>query len=190
MLKLFVRQKSLFFGMGCLLGLWGSSALQPLWHQTPSQKSNIQVYFSPKGHCTKAILQAIAKANHSIFVMAYSFTSEEISQALVKAHQKGVDVKVLIDRSQIKGLKSQIPTLLKAGIPLWIDPAKGLAHNKVMILDKTWVLTGSFNFTKNAEKRNAENLLLIHDPRLAEIYTENWYQRLSMANPLLRINSR
>nr|CBX27153.1 hypothetical protein N47_A11820 [uncultured Desulfobacterium sp.] len=66
--------------------------------------------------------------------------------------------------------------LANAGIPTYIDDRHAIAHNKIMIIDKETVITGSFNFTKAAEEKNAENLLIIRNKDLAKIYTGNWYK--------------
>lgn len=70
---------------------------------------------------------------------------------------------------------------MAAGIPTAVDKAIGIAHNKVMIIDDEYVLTGSFNWTTAAEKRNAENLLLIQDPHINQLYRANWQKRASKA---------
>ena len=62
-----------------------------------------------------------------------------------------------------------------------IDYIPTIAHNKVIIIDNKTVITGSFNFTRSAQKYNAENVLIIHDPKLAEKYTANWYKRASQS---------
>ena len=100
--------------------------------------------------------------------MAYSFTSQPIAEALVAAYAKGVDVKILIDKSQLKEQYSQLGFLAQNDLPIFIDSAQGIAHNKVMILDDRHVLTGSFNFSKAAESRNAENIVIIDDSSLAK----------------------
>lgn len=64
---------------------------------------------------------------------------------------------------------------MNVGIPLWIDDRVAIAHNKVMIIDNSTVITGSFNFTTSAQKRNAENVLVLRDaPQLAAVYTKDW----------------
>jgi phosphatidylserine/phosphatidylglycerophosphate/cardiolipin synthase-like enzyme len=63
-----------------------------------------------------------------------------------------------------------------SNIPVKIDAAHAIAHNKVIVIDEEIVITGSFNFTKAAEEKNAENLLVIRDKKLAERYTENWQE--------------
>jgi len=133
-----------------------------------------QVYFSPKGGGQDAIVQTIGKAKSTILVQAYSFTSAPIAEALKKAHDRGVKVQAILDKSQ-RGEKYTGATYLKnSGIPVLIDAAHAIAHNKVMVLDDDVVVTGSFNFTKAAEERNAENVLIVQDKGLARLYRENW----------------
>jgi phosphatidylserine/phosphatidylglycerophosphate/cardiolipin synthase-like enzyme len=133
-----------------------------------------QVHFPPSGGATDAIIEALDHARSSILVQAYSFTSETIAQALARAHGRGVLVKVLLDRSQRTQKYTVAAMLSHAGIPTLFDAAHAIAHNKIMIIDKRMVITGPFNFTKAAEERNAENLLVISDVDLADRYTQNW----------------
>jgi phosphatidylserine/phosphatidylglycerophosphate/cardiolipin synthase-like enzyme len=114
-------------------------------------------------------------AKTSINVQAYSFTSQPIINALIAAKQRGVDVKIILDKSQLHenvGAKQ----VLAAGIPTWVDEKHDIAHNKIMIIDAQIVITGSFNFTANAEKNNAENCLVITGPTLAATYQANWQE--------------
>jgi phosphatidylserine/phosphatidylglycerophosphate/cardiolipin synthase-like enzyme len=133
-----------------------------------------QVYFSPHGGCTEAIIREINRAKIEILVQAYSFTSQPIAKALLTAHNRGVKVKVIFDRSQKSDKYSSATFMANAGIPTYIDPAHANAHNKVMIIDRETVITGSFNFTRAAEDKNAENLLIIKSKDLARPYIDNW----------------
>ena len=90
------------------------------------------------------------------------------------AHKRGVNVSVVLDKSQRSQKYSSADFTAHAGIPTFIDPAHAIAHNKVMVIDKETVITGSFNFTKAAEEKNAENLLVIRSKALAQEYIENW----------------
>ena len=139
-----------------------------------SDSLSVQVFFSPRGGCTEAVVNAIAQAKTEIFVQAYSFTSAPIAKALVEAHKRGVQVEIILDRSQRKERYSSADFTAHAGIPTFIDAVHAIAHNKVMIIDKTVLITGSFNFTKAAEEKNAENLLVIRSKELASTYIENW----------------
>jgi phosphatidylserine/phosphatidylglycerophosphate/cardiolipin synthase-like enzyme len=140
--------------------------------------TDIQVFFSPNGGCTKAVTNALYKATNTVLVQAYSFTSAPIAQALVDAHKRGVNVEVILDKSQRTEKYSEADFLLHAGIPTFIDAKHAIAHNKIIIVDGKVVITGSFNFTKAAEENNAENLLVIQDPALAAKYTTNWQAHL------------
>ena len=134
----------------------------------------MEVYFSPEGGCTEAVVREIDAAQTSILVQAYSFTSAPIAKALVEAHQRGVHVEAILDRSQESEKYSSADFVLHAGIPTMIDAKHAIAHNKVILIDGGIVITGSFNFTKAAEEHNAENLLVIRDRQIAEKYTVNW----------------
>jgi phosphatidylserine/phosphatidylglycerophosphate/cardiolipin synthase-like enzyme len=132
------------------------------------------VYFSPNGGCTDAIVKAIHDAKTSILVQAYSFTSSPIAKALVSAKSPGMRIEVILDKSQRTEKYSSADFLHNMGIPVRIDARHAIAHNKIIIIDGEVVITGSFNFTKSAERNNAENLLIIRDNALAEKYTANW----------------
>lgn len=150
---------------------------------TPVYATEIEVCFTPGSDCTSQIVQSITEARRTVLVQAYSFTSAPIAKALVSAHKRGVDVQVILDKSQRSERYSSAHFLVHAGIPVWIDEKVAIAHNKVMVIDGTTVVTGSFNFTKAAQERNAENLLVIHDPDLAAQYTHNWESRRAKSVP-------
>lgn len=142
---------------------------------TSLPQSSVCVYFSPNGGCTDAVVKAIGDARGTVLVQAYSFTSARIAKALLDAKKRGVDVRVLLDKSQAGNLSySSVTFFRNSGIPAKVDRAHAIAHNKVMIIDGSVVITGSFNFTRAAEERNAENLLVIRDKKLAARYTNNW----------------
>ena len=137
---------------------------------------NWEVYFSPHGGCTEAIIKELNKPKSTVLVQAYSFTSAPIAKALLDAHKRGVKVEVILDKSQRTQKYSSATFLYNSGIPVKIDAQHVIAHNKVMIIDGETVITGSFNFTKAAEENNAENLLVIRDKKLAERYIKNWQE--------------
>jgi len=137
-------------------------------------KAAIRVYFSPDGGCTEAIVKELDRASSEIKVQAYSFTSRPIAKALVDAHKRGVKVTVILDKSNASAKYSAADFTTNMGIPTFIDDRHAIAHNKIMIIDQATVITGSFNFTKAAEERNAENLLIIRDRGIAGLYLDNW----------------
>jgi len=171
--------KLLFLGL--LLISFLNSCQTPSPGSTPSSWS---VYFSPEGGATDAVVKALNEATSSVIVQAYSFTSVPIAKALVAAKRRGVNVHVILDKSNQSEHYSAVTFLVNAGIPTYIDAAHAIAHNKVMVIDGETVVTGSFNFTKAAELRNAENLLVIHDRTLAGQYTKNWNAHLAHSQPM------
>ena len=157
----------------------------------PAFAARIQACFSPPlpGGCDPltTIVQAVGDARNTILIQMYSFTSRQIVSALVDAGRRGVDVRAIVDRSQFDGDHSDtyaVGRLASGGVPVLVDTVPGLMHNKVMIIDGAIVITGSFNYTWSAEHRNAENLLVIHDPALAAEYTQNWNSRAAKSRPL------
>ena len=145
---------------------------------TVKATGTIEVAFSPNGGGAGIIINAITQAKKSIKVQAYSFTNADIAKALLDASKRGVDVKVVLDRSQETEKYTSATFLANAGVPVRIDDDFAIAHNKIMILDEETVITGSFNFTKAAEERNAENVLVIRgNKELAKLYLQNWQWR-------------
>jgi phosphatidylserine/phosphatidylglycerophosphate/cardiolipin synthase-like enzyme len=137
---------------------------------------SVEAHFSPKGGCTEAIVREIQHARHEILVLAYSFTSKPIAQALVDAKLRGVHVDVVLDHSNEHEVYTDMHFFLEQGLTPVIDPHHAIAHNKVMVIDNRTLLTGSFNFTHQAENENAENLMVIKGhPELVRMYKENFH---------------
>lgn len=135
----------------------------------------VEVYFSPRGGAQEAIVRVINGARKEILVQAYSFTSTPVAKALLEAHKRGVKVEAVLDKSQRREKYTGATFLSNAGIPVLIDDRHAIAHNKIMIIDGETLITGSFNFTKAAEEKNAENLLVIKgNSPLVDRYLKNY----------------
>ena len=154
-----------------------------LYPKIAPSNAHISVYFSPNGGCAAAIINEINNAKSEILVQAYSFTSAPIAKSLVDAHKRGVKVVVILDKSQRTAQYTSASFLANSKIPTFIDDSHAIAHNKIMIIDGTTVITGSFNFTKAAEEKNAENLLIIKSEELAKKYLENWKNHKDHSEP-------
>ncbi len=137
---------------------------------------SIEVAFSPNNGVTTVVVKAIGEAQHTLLVSAYSFTSKDIAEALLEAKKRGVVVKIILDKSQVSQKYSSSTFFANQGFDLRIDVKHAIYHDKVMIIDDKTVITGSFNFTKAAETKNAENLLVLrNNPELAKLYTQDWW---------------
>jgi phosphatidylserine/phosphatidylglycerophosphate/cardiolipin synthase-like enzyme len=145
-----------------------------------------RVCFSPNGGCTENIVEQISAAKSEILIQAYSFTSAPIAKALLEAYKRGVRVEAILDKSQRTEKYTSATFLANAGIPAFIDDKDTIAHNKIMIIDRKTVITGSFNFTKAAEEKNAENLLIIRNMDLAKVYLDNWMKHREHSEPYER----
>lgn len=138
-------------------------------------QQSIEAAFSPSPDAVMLIERTINHARQSVEVAAYSFTSEKVAIALVNAHRRGVKVRVLLDKGQRRRHYHAIEEMQDAGIPIRFNSHYGIMHDKFLVIDNKTIETGSFNFTASAEKRNAENVLVIEDyPPLAKEYLKNW----------------
>jgi phosphatidylserine/phosphatidylglycerophosphate/cardiolipin synthase-like enzyme len=156
---------------GALTLLYLVRVLYHAWRTPPT----VAVHFSPKGGCTEAVVRELGHARHRVEVLAYSFTSRPIAQALVEAKLRGVHVEVVLDHSNEHETYSDLHFFLEQGLVPLIDPNHAIAHNKVMIIDGQTLITGSFNFTHNAENDNAENLVVFKGhPEMIRPYRENF----------------
>lgn len=144
-----------------------------------------QVCFTPGQDCVGQLVDEINAARREILVQAYGFTHPAIAQALSDARHRNVEVRVILDHGALaqKASSAAAQELATAGIEILVDRAHAIAHNKVMVIDAGTVVTGSFNFTRAAQSRNAENLLILHDVALAGQYAANWRRHADHAAP-------
>ena len=147
-----------------------------------------RVAFSPNGGVTEMLVEYIDGSQSNIRLLAYNFTSQEIADALVRAHERGVDVQVVLDRSVPHESGSKLTMLAEAGIPAFIDKRHRIAHNKTIIIDSAWIETGSFNFTGNAEKNNGENAMICPSRSGAAIYLRDWEEHKNHSIPVQDLN--
>jgi len=165
-------------------GGWTIIFLLRWLHRRLATPPSIDLFYSPKGGCTDAVLAELHRARHEILVQAYSFSSKPIAEALIQAKTRGVHVEILLDKSNEKETYSELGQLLDGGMTPRIDAQHAIAHNKIMIIDKRVILTGSFNFTHQAEAENAENLLVIKGhPELASSYRQNFLAHKEHCEP-------
>ena len=131
-----------------------------------------EIGFSPEGSALQLVLNTINSSTESIRLMGYSFTSPEVAGALVRAKQRDVDVKVVLDWKantgrQNKASLAAMNLLVNAGIPVRTVSQYKIMHDKVIIADGRNVEVGSFNYTRAADRFNSENVLVVWDePRI------------------------
>jgi phosphatidylserine/phosphatidylglycerophosphate/cardiolipin synthase-like enzyme len=146
---------------------------------TPNE--NLDVFFCPEDECANKLIEQINSAEETIDVAVYSFTHTEISDALLSAKERGVIVRVVFDYLQSENNYSEDETLFDGGIEVLRKKGSGAMHNKFTVIDGKKVLTGSFNYSQNADTRNDENLILILDEALAQEYLNEFNEILEQA---------
>ena len=130
-----------------------------------SDGTQIFTYFSPESDTISPLLKEIESAKASIRFMAFSFTHDALGSAMRNRFASGIDVRGVFEEQQSDNSYSEYKTMKAAGLPVVNDGNSGLMHHKVILVDEDTVITGSYNFSKNAEKRNSENLLIIKGNR-------------------------
>ncbi len=160
------------------------TAIVCLLYSNPAFTTEVKVFFSPNGGCLDAVIYEIDNAKRNIDVAMYAFTSRPIAQALIRAHRRGVKLRIILDRKfALESKFSKHKFLMKRGINVKLvspPPQKGktgLMHHKFAVIDGKVVLTGSFNWTASAEYLNYENLLIFYSQEMAHIF-EKEFNRL------------
>ena len=136
--------------------------------------SSTEVYFCPRENCKDVVLDELKNSENSIYFMLYSFTDEDISNLLITKSNNNVEVKGIIEGQRINNLEERYDYLIKSNIKIKKDKNKYLMHNKVFIVDKKTVITGSANPSKNGYLRNNDNIVIIRDKKIAERYLEEF----------------
>jgi len=136
-----------------------------------------EVYFSLSDNPQKVIIKNINQAQAFINIAMYIFTDREIALPLVKAQERGVKVRLYLDKDQVEYKYSQSRFLVQKGIKTRVSTNNYIMHNKFAIIDNHLLLTGSYNWTFSANNRNDENLMVIDDPEIIARY-QNQFEKL------------
>lgn len=131
----------------------------------------VEVFFSPDDGVAKRLVDVIGSARKSIHILAYSFTSDPLAEAILERSRAGVKISGVFESSQVKSnLGGEFERFLAAGLDVRLDGNPRNLHDKVIIVDGNVVITGSYNFSRNAEQINDENVLILHSPEIAGQY--------------------
>ena len=148
-------------------------------------EASVTAGFSPGGTALDLILQLTGRARLSADVAAYDFTSRPVAQALSDAVARGVKVRLVADEKKSRDRWSLVSELACSGVQVRINSTYSIMHNKFIVADGNAVETGSFNYTFSAEKRNAENALVITgEPETAGLYQAEFNRLWSESVPL------
>ncbi len=132
--------------------------------------TDVEVYFSPDDGVLQRLLSLVAAAEESIEFLAFTFTSDPLAEALIARSAEGVRVRGVMERDQVNNSGGEFGNLVLAGLDLRIDANRNKMHHKVILIDGEIVVTGSYNFSRNAEEKNDENVLILHSDEITQQY--------------------
>ena len=165
-------------------------ALSPDFPDASVSSPSVEVAFSPYGHALELILKVIGRAEKSVHVAAFPFTSHAVSEALLQAKNRGVEVKITADKEANSDKPTALGFLAGQGVEVRLNGNYAVMHNKFIIVDERHVQTGSFNYTKSAAGKNAENVLIVwNDSATAALYKVEW-QRLWNEGTVLKMRGK
>jgi len=135
-----------------------------------------RAYFCPEDDCDKKLIAEIEGAQNYIHAAVYSFTLDEIGDALIAARERGVKVMVVFDEQQASQQWTEFTRLKEAGVDVRLDGNSKYMHNKIAVIDGDRIVTGSYNWTQNATSGNDENLIILTSKALAAQYDEEFWE--------------
>jgi len=141
--------------------------------ETPNPRVTIDgtpmdIYFAPDDNVQANLLDLLNNVENSIYFMAFSFTSDEIGEVVRTRAQEGIEVAGVMETEQINSnIGTEFDPFKQAALDVLSDGNEGQMHHKVMILDKSIVVFGSYNFTNSAETKNDENLIVVYNADIA-----------------------
>ncbi|MCR4369107.1 MAG: phospholipase D-like domain-containing protein [archaeon] len=139
-----------------------------------AEQSAPEAFFCPQEQCGERITLAINNAKASVDIAAYAITDEQIAKALEEAARRGAKVRVIGDKLQANSKYSKLLELEEKGVETRVSKS-GLMHNKFIVIDGQLVVTGSFNYTENANTKNSENIIFVHDTKTAQRYSNEFF---------------
>ncbi len=139
-------------------------------------KANVfsSVHFSPGEECRTKLVELCRRAKKTVDICVYTISDDRLSNAIIDAHKRGVQVRVITDNLKSEDLGSDIEYLIEKNIPLVMDVSTYHMHHKFAVFDGEWLANGSFNWTRSASEKNEENIVVINDSRLVKKFSEKF----------------
>ncbi len=133
-----------------------------------------KVYFSPGFECLDAIVNNLLKAKNSVKICVFTISDNRIIDAIKELQYRGVDIKVITDNDKRFDKGSDIGYLVRKGIPVKIDLTEAHMHHKFAVIDETTTITGSYNWTRSAEKYNNENIIVTDSKKISKEFLKEF----------------
>lgn len=155
---------------------WGKQCVQALFSDAFDPKTRIKdAFFFPNPESEKKLIRYLKKAQKTLIVAVFTLTNDDLANEVRKANKRGVNVRIISDDDLMKMQGSDIRNMYQEGIEVRVDlDPRAQMHHKFCVIDGYLLITGSFNWTKQAVNKNQENLVVMDDPQLAELYTKEF----------------
>lgn len=134
----------------------------------------ITVLFASEDGVLGHVIPYVEKAERSVRFMAFSFTDYPLAKAMIDRAAAGVDVAGVFEKVGSETEHAELRTLLCAAVPVRQDGNPSFLHHKLIIVDERFVITGSLNFSTNAEESNDENVIIVDNPEIAALYMQEF----------------
>lgn len=149
---------------------WLEQVVKTLDVTTTPDRINASADFTPGESCRNKILNLLHQARSNVDICVFTIADDKITESIIKTHQRGVKLRIISDNDKSFDDGSDIEYLKQAGVPILMDSSPYHMHHKFAIFDNTYLLNGSFNWTRSATQYNYENLLITDNPALINAY--------------------
>jgi phosphatidylserine/phosphatidylglycerophosphate/cardiolipin synthase-like enzyme len=140
-------------------------------------RTPVQVLFAAEDEAISHLVPLVEGAQESIRIMAFSFTHDALGEAVLQRAQKGVDVMGIFETRGSETEYSELTILYCAKVPVRQDGNPGTFHHKVIVIDERILITGSLNFSNNADESNDENVVVIESKTISDKYLQEFDRR-------------
>lgn len=149
---------------------WLEEANKSLAQPGNTEKLLSEGYFSPGDACRDAIITQLRQATKRVDICVFTISDNQLSEVILEVHQRSLPVRIITDNDKLHDAGSDIEWLAKKGLPIRVDETSNHMHHKYAVIDKKYLLTGSYNWTRSAARFNHENLLITDEPGVVNQY--------------------
>ena len=143
-----------------------------------------QIAFSPGPSCKQLIISTLREAQSTLNICVFTISDDSIKDAIKAAFDRGVEVHIITDNYKVSDEGSDIEELSLYGIPVRVDESENHMHHKFMVADNEITITGSYNWTRSAERYNQENIVWVKDQLFAQPFNQEFEKLWEASNDL------
>ncbi|SQI39503.1 Phospholipase D precursor [Leminorella richardii] len=155
---------------------WLETVVKTLDATARQKRVNSTAFFSPGSACRDKIRALLSHAQQSVDICVFTIADDDITDAIMQAHKRQVNVRIITDNDKSEDHGSDIDYLIRQGVTVVMDDSPYHMHHKFAIFDGRYLLNGSFNWTRSASQHNYENVLVTDNPDLLNLYQQQFNQ--------------